>query len=94
MNKRANFGKRFCQIFTLLGTISLRSAQNGVFLKKNWGQRPVVPLLLLGPPIFLIILFLTTTLLIGMTGISCHPLARAMLGCQMVCFQNQTYQFR
>jgi hypothetical protein len=36
------------------------------------GQRHVVPLLLLGPPLFPIILFLSTTLLTGMTGISLH----------------------
>jgi hypothetical protein len=42
------------------------------------GQRPLVPLLLLGPPFFPIILFGSTTLLTGMTGISLHmqwPLA-------------------
>jgi hypothetical protein len=37
-----------------------------------FGQRPLVPLLLLGPPFFLIILFGSTTLLTGMTGISLH----------------------
>jgi hypothetical protein len=36
------------------------------------GQRPLVPLLLLGPPFFPIILFGSTTLLTGMTGISLH----------------------
>jgi hypothetical protein len=36
------------------------------------GQRPLVPLLLLGPSIFPIILFLSTTLLNGMAGISLH----------------------
>jgi hypothetical protein len=36
------------------------------------GQQPLVPLLLLGPPFFLIILFGTTTLLSGMTGISLY----------------------
>jgi hypothetical protein len=35
-------------------------------------QRPLVPLLLLGPPFFLIILFGSTTLLTGMTGNSLH----------------------
>jgi hypothetical protein len=35
-------------------------------------QQPLVPLLLLGPPFFLIILFGSTTLLTGMTGISLH----------------------
>jgi hypothetical protein len=37
-----------------------------------WGQRPHVPLLLLGPPFLPIILFGSTTLLSGMTGISLH----------------------
>jgi hypothetical protein len=37
-----------------------------------WGQRPLVPLLLLRPPFFLIILFLSTTLLTGTTGNSLH----------------------
>jgi hypothetical protein len=37
-----------------------------------FGQRPLVPLLLLGPPFFPIILFGSTTLLTGMTGISLH----------------------
>jgi hypothetical protein len=36
------------------------------------GQRPLVPLLLLGPPFFPIILLVSTTLLTGMTGISLH----------------------
>jgi hypothetical protein len=36
------------------------------------GQRPLVPLLLLGPPFFPIILFLSITLLTRMTGISLH----------------------
>jgi hypothetical protein len=36
------------------------------------GQRPLVLLLLFGPPFFPIILFLSTTLLRGMTGISFH----------------------
>jgi hypothetical protein len=36
------------------------------------GQRPLVPLLLHGPPFFLMILFLSTTLLTGMTCISLH----------------------
>jgi hypothetical protein len=36
-----------------------------------WGQ-PLVPLLLLGPPFFPIILFGSTTLLTGMTDISLH----------------------
>jgi hypothetical protein len=44
------------------------------FEKKWWffGQRPLVPLLILGPPFFQIILFGSTTLLIAMTGISLH----------------------
>jgi hypothetical protein len=37
-----------------------------------FGQRPLVPLLLLGPPFFPIILFGSTTLLTRMTGISLH----------------------
>jgi hypothetical protein len=36
------------------------------------GQRPLVPLLLLGPPFLPIILFGSTILLTGMTGISLH----------------------
>jgi hypothetical protein len=36
------------------------------------GRRPLVPFLLIGPPIFPIFLFLYTTLLTGMTGISLH----------------------
>jgi hypothetical protein len=36
------------------------------------GQQPLVPLLLLGPPIFPINLFGSTTLLTGMTSISLH----------------------
>jgi hypothetical protein len=36
------------------------------------GQRPLVPLLLLGPPFVLIILFGSTTLLTGVTGNSLH----------------------
>jgi hypothetical protein len=36
------------------------------------GQRPLVPLLLLGPPFFQIILFGSTTLLTRMTGNSLH----------------------
>jgi hypothetical protein len=36
------------------------------------GQRPLVPLLLIGPPFFLMILFGSTTLLTGTTGISLH----------------------
>jgi hypothetical protein len=36
------------------------------------GQRPLVPLHLLGPPYFPIIIFLPTTLLTRMTGISMH----------------------
>jgi hypothetical protein len=36
------------------------------------GQWPLVPLLLLGPPFFPIILFGSTTLLTGMTGTSLH----------------------
>jgi hypothetical protein len=36
------------------------------------GQRPPVPLLLLGPPFFPIILFGSTTLLTGMTNSSLH----------------------
>jgi hypothetical protein len=36
------------------------------------GQRPLVPLLLLAPPFFPIILFGSTTLLTGMTGNSLH----------------------
>jgi hypothetical protein len=58
-----------------------------VIQKKKWGkiadflrvpkgtqvsQWPIVPLLLLGPPFFPIILFLSTTLLTRMTGISLH----------------------
>jgi hypothetical protein len=35
-----------------------------------FGQRTFVPLLLLGPPFYPVILFLSTTLLAGMTGIS------------------------
>jgi hypothetical protein len=35
-------------------------------------QRPLVPLLLLGPPFFPIILFRSTTLSTGMTGITLH----------------------
>jgi hypothetical protein len=48
-----------------------------------WGQRPFVPLLLLGPPFFPIILFGYTTLLAGMTGISLHiqwPLTSQLRG--------------
>jgi hypothetical protein len=41
-----------------------------VNIRLFWGQRPLVPLLLLGPRFFLIILFGSTTLLTGMTGIS------------------------
>jgi hypothetical protein len=37
-----------------------------------FGQQPFVPLLLLGPPFFLIILFDSTTLSTGMPGISLH----------------------
>jgi hypothetical protein len=37
-----------------------------------WGQQPLVPLLLLGPTFFLILLFVSTTLLTGMTRISLH----------------------
>jgi hypothetical protein len=39
----------------------------------GWGgdQRPLLPLLL-GPPFYQILLFLSTTLLTGMTGISLH----------------------
>jgi hypothetical protein len=40
----------------------------GIFL----GQGPLVPHLLLGPPFYPIILFGSTTLLTGMTGISMH----------------------
>jgi hypothetical protein len=36
------------------------------------GQQPLVPLLLLSPPLFPIILFLSPTLSTGMTGISLH----------------------
>jgi hypothetical protein len=36
------------------------------------GQRPLVPLLLLGLPFFPISIFLSTTLLTGMTSISLH----------------------
>jgi hypothetical protein len=36
------------------------------------GQRPLVPLLLLGPPFFPIILFRSTKLSTGMTGITLH----------------------
>jgi hypothetical protein len=39
-------------------------SKNKVF----FGQRPLVPLLLFGPPFFPIILFGSTTLLTGMTG--------------------------
>jgi hypothetical protein len=37
-----------------------------------WGQQPLAPLLLLGPPFLLIILFGSTTLIAGMTGFSLH----------------------
>jgi hypothetical protein len=37
-------------------------------------QRPFMPFLILGPPFFPIIIFLSTTLLTGMTGISLHVL--------------------
>jgi hypothetical protein len=55
---------------TRLGSFFMKNiAQNSPF----WGgQRPLVPLLLLGPPFFTIILFGSTTLLTGMTGISLH----------------------
>jgi hypothetical protein len=49
----------------------------GIFSKIDikkyiFGQRPLVPLLLLCPPFFPIILFVSTTLLTGMTGNSLH----------------------
>jgi hypothetical protein len=50
-----------------------------------------VPLLLLGPPFFLIILFLSTTLLTWMTGISLHaqwPLASQSHGRRISSLQN------
>jgi hypothetical protein len=44
-----------------------------VFFWGGGGQRPLVPLLLLGPPFFVRLFFLgSTTLLTGMTGISLH----------------------
>jgi hypothetical protein len=49
--------------------------------KEFFGQRPLVPLLLLVPPFFLIILFLFTTLLNGITY--WHLLALAMNGLYM-----------
>jgi hypothetical protein len=46
--------------------------QGLIFKQFLGGQRPLVPLLFLGPPFFPIILFGSTTLLTRMTGISLH----------------------
>jgi hypothetical protein len=62
----------------------------GEFLPNEWlififlGQRPLVPLRLLRPQLFPIILFLSTTLLTGMSGISLNmqwPLTSQSHGC-------------
>jgi hypothetical protein len=43
-----------------------------IFLEGVGCQQPLVPIPLLGPPFFPNILFLSTTLLAGMTGVSWH----------------------
>jgi hypothetical protein len=54
-----------------------------VFFWGGGGQQPLVPLLLLGPNFFPIVLFGSTTLFTGMTGISLHmqwPLTSQLRG--------------
>jgi hypothetical protein len=58
------------KIFFLLWKFSVVNKDFILFILG--GQQPLVPLLLLGPSFFQIILFGSTTLLSGMTGISWH----------------------
>jgi hypothetical protein len=59
------------RIFFLI-LLDLRNIRVLFYDKVFFGQLPLVPLLLLGPQFFPIILFLSTTLSTGMTSISLH----------------------
>jgi hypothetical protein len=72
MDGQARFGRLEKRVPRFLVDIQITDRRNVDVQIAFLGQRPLVPLLLLGPPFTPIILFGSTTLLTGMTGISLH----------------------
>jgi hypothetical protein len=70
-----SYNARAVKVYNATGNLA-RFRNKNTFNLWNYvmfvGQQPLVPFLLLGPPFFPIILFGSTTLLTGMTGISLH----------------------
>jgi hypothetical protein len=73
-----------CVTFAFYGFLVLLNTN--IFL----GQRPLVPLLLLGLPFFPIVLFGSTTLLTGMTGISLHMQLASDFSVARQCLSKRT----